>query len=161
MSGQNLKARMSNRAFHGLAAATVLLAAGCGAKSVSPGPPAFPVHGKVIYKGKSAAGFRVVLHPLTQQSGPSFAPSAITDEKGEFRLGSYQDGDGAPEGEYAVTFEWPQAVPGPDPGDAPQQVDRLGGKWNHPEASRFKVKVAPGENELKPFELESSSTPQR
>jgi hypothetical protein len=130
-----------------------LPALGCGDNAPPPGPQAYPVHGTVIYKGKPAVGFRVALHATGQRPGPQFDPSAATDDKGEFRLRSYRDGDGAPEGDYSVTFEWPKAVPGPDPGDAPQYIDQLAGKLNRVETSRFKVKIVPGENELKPFEL--------
>lgn len=118
----------------------------CGAKP-------YPVTGKVAYQGKPAAGFQVVFNPVTEQNGPRFAPSGTTNDNGEFHLRSYQADDGAPPGEYAVTFTWLQPVPGPDPGDAPRQIDRLRGRYSDPTRSVFKVSVHEGDNTLEPFTL--------
>jgi hypothetical protein len=131
----------------------ILWIEGCGGSPALPGPQPYPVQGQVTYQGKPAAGFRVSLFPLFEQSGPKFAPSALTDASGNFELQSYQPGDGAPPGDYAVTFTWPQDVPGPDPDDAPQQTDRLRGRFSDPERSQFKVTVHEGENVLEPFVL--------
>ena len=125
---------------------------GCGGQSL-PGPEPQPVHGKLIYRGRPAHGFRVAFHPLGAQKGPRFAPSAMTDENGEFHLQSYRPGDGAPIGDYAVTFEAPQASTNGDPNDAPQFVDQLHGKLNNPATSKFKVTVREGENQLEPFDV--------
>jgi hypothetical protein len=130
-----------------------LVAAGCGKKVTRDLPKPFPVHGKVTYGGKPAQGFRVSFHSLGEHQGPAFAPSAVTDANGEFRLQSYQPGDGAPAGEYAATFEWLQDVNKSDPVDGPRMVDRLQGKFNNPSASTFKATVLEGENELSPFDL--------
>lgn len=131
---------------------TSALLVGCGEQAPS-GPQPYPVKGQVTFQGKPAAGFRVSFYPLFEQSGPKFAPSALTDENGQFALRSYQPGDGAPPGDYAVTFSWPQSVPGPDPDDAPQEVDRLKGRFGNPQQSAFKVTVQEGENMLEPFAL--------
>jgi hypothetical protein len=125
---------------------------GCG-KQTPRGPQPYPVKGQVTFQGKPAAGFQVSFHPLFEQSGPKFAPSALTDENGQFALRSYQPGDGAPPGDYAVTFTWPQSVPGPDPDDALQLLDRLMGRYGNPQRSTFKVTVQAGENVLEPFAL--------
>jgi hypothetical protein len=125
---------------------------GCG-KSAPDRPQPAPVKGQVTFQGQPAAGFQVSFYPLFEQSGPKFAPSATTDSSGKFELRSYEPGDGAPPGDYAVTFRWPQAVPGPDPDDAPQQVDRLRGQFADPQRSQFQVTVHEGENVLEPFVL--------
>jgi hypothetical protein len=131
----------------------ILMPSGCGGPAKLAGPPPQPVRGKVLYQGKPAAGFRVSFNPLAEQVGPRFAPAAITNENGEFQLRSYHENDGAPVGEYVVTFAWPQAVSNGDPDDAPTQVDRLRGSYSDPKRSQFKVSVREGENALEPFGL--------
>jgi hypothetical protein len=126
--------------------------AGCSEPPL-PGPPPQPVRGKVVYRGQPAEGFRVTFYPLGGQSGPRFAPAAVTDRNGEFRLQSYQPDDGAPVGEYAVTFQWPQYVNTGDPDDVLPQVDRLRGQFSNPRSSQFRVTVWEGENKLEPFVL--------
>ena len=134
-------------------AAMSILAASC-SKQTLPGPVPHPVHGKVMYRGQPAKGFRVVFYPLGEQGKRKFAPSAISDEKGEFRLCSYHPDDGAPTGEYAVTFQWPQAVKTIDENELPQEVDRLQDRYSNPKTSRFKATVREGDNTLDPFVLQ-------
>lgn len=128
---------------------------GCtSADSAGPkGPPPYPVSGKVLYKGKPAEGFAVAFHPVTAWEGAQFAPSAVTDANGEFQLHSYSENDGAPAGEYTVTFTWPKEVTGPDPDEGKETVDQLRGAYSNPQRSKFKVTVVEGENTLPPFEL--------
>ena len=75
---------------------TVCLAsAGCG--SSSGGQKLVPVAGKVTYKGQPLKQGRVTFMPLSpgnSSSGP------IID--GQYRLGTYKEGDGAPPGKYQV-----------------------------------------------------------
>lgn len=117
------------------------------------GPPPHPVTGKVFYKGKPADGFAVAFHPVTAWDGAQFAPSGMTDANGDFQLHSYGENDGAPAGEYKVTFTWPKEIAGPDPDEGKQVVDQLRGAYSNPQRSKFTVKVVEGENELPPFEL--------
>lgn len=130
-------------------------AAGCSNtnRETPDGPSPFPVHGKVMYKGKPAEGFAVAFHPNTPWDGVQFAPSALTDAKGEFQLHSYGENDGAPIGEYTVTFTWPKKVPGPDPDEGMETVDQLRGRYNDTRKSKFKATVVEGDNMLEPFEL--------
>ncbi len=101
-----------------------------------------------------AVGFRVVFHPLLEQEGPRFAPAGITDENGEFQLQSYRPNDGAPAGDYVVTFSWPQSISTEDPDDAPRQIDRLRGRYDDPRKSQFRVTVREGKNSLEPVRAE-------
>lgn len=133
---------------------TCLVLAGCGSQPKLPGPQPQLVHGAVLYQGKPAAGFRVSFNPLTVWEGAKFSPSALTNENGEFQLRSYHDNDGAPAGNYAVTFAWPQSVVRDgDPDDALAQIDRLKGRFANPQKTQFKVTVHEGENALEPFAL--------
>jgi hypothetical protein len=130
----------------------LLVPAGC-SKTPLPGPQPFPVHGKVVYRGQPAKKFRVAFCPLFEQGKLRFAPSAVTDETGEFRLRSYGPDDGAPPGEYAVTFQWPDHINMGNEPDPVPEVDQLEGRYSDPKQSKFKVVVHEGENQLEPFVL--------
>ncbi|HVX60084.1 MAG TPA: hypothetical protein VHC19_05780 [Pirellulales bacterium] len=133
----------------------LLIAVGCKRQPL-PGPEPMPVQGQVFYQGQPAAGFRVTFHPLFEQGEVKFTPFAVTDEQGAFRLQSYSAEDGAPVGEYAVTFEWLERPKVRDQIDDPDlpNVDRLKGKYNRPDQSTWKVQIQAGPNELEPFRLE-------
>jgi hypothetical protein len=129
------------------------ISCGCDSKK-QPGPTTYPVHGKVFFQNKPAVGIRVILNPLKAWAGPQFAPSAITDSNGAFSIASYgKPGDGAPAGEYAVTFVWPKptAVPAEDSGAA--EVDQFQKRYADPKTSSFRATVKEGDNELPPFQL--------
>ncbi len=143
---------MKSSPLHFCLALALLAPAGCSSRPL-PGPQPYPVHGKVLYQGQPAKGWRVAFYPLSEQRKLRFAPAAVTDDKGEFRLRSYAPGDGAPLGEYAVTFQWPQHV---NTGDEPEpvpEVDQLQGRYSDPRTSRWKVVVHEGDNALVPFVL--------
>lgn len=129
-------------------------ALGCGGSLQPELPPRHPVQGKVLHRGQPAKGFRVTFHP-TGDIGPlQFAPSAITSDDGTYRLQSYEPEDGAPLGDYAVTFEWPDHLIATDDPDPKPVVDRLRGAYSDPQRSRFKASVVEGPNEMPPFNLQ-------
>ena len=68
----------------------------------------YPVSGRVQTTDGEPAGYvRVTLHSSKLVSdGDPFRPSAMTDDDGNFRLTTYETDDGAPQGNYAVTFRW-------------------------------------------------------
>ncbi len=134
-----------------LALAPVLLA-GCG-----PGdgrPARHPTTGKVSYRGKPLAGAFVLL-VRTQPTADVPKPNAITDEDGSFVLTTYEDKDGAPEGDYVVTIS---TAPRPTERQvslkkAEPHVDLLKGRYADPKNSGLKAEVKEGKNELAPFDL--------
>src|SRR5262245_54496209 len=67
-----------------------------------------PVHGKVIYKNEPIQGVIVTFHPK-QRGSLSELPTGVTEEDGSFSI-SIGKGEGAPEGEYIVTFYCPEKV---------------------------------------------------
>lgn len=136
-------------------AMTAVAVVGCGETTrVPPLPPLHPVSGSVKYRGQPAAAFRVTFHPQFDIGPTKYHPSAITDDAGNFAVTSLKPNDGAPAGEYAVTFEWPDHfIQNTDPDPVPE-VDKLRGVYNKPEQSRFKVQLNAGENALPPFELQ-------
>ena len=130
----------------------LLMVTGCGHKP-PPGPAAHPVRGHVTYQGRPAAKFRVMLFPVTKWQGAQFAPSAVVDANGDFRIGSYKADDGAPAGEYAVTFTWPKHLNTAEDDSGDPEVDQLQGRYSDAARSTFHVTVREGDNELPPFTL--------
>ena len=131
--------------------AVTALAAGCadvGPKRVA----VYPVAGKVLFNGQPAERAMVVFHPLGANDPRALRPLATVAADGTFRLTTYTTGDGAPEGEYAVTITWPGGPPPKDPDDPPP--DRLKGRYANPAKSPWKVTVKPGPNEVEPFNVQ-------
>ncbi len=83
-----------------------LLLCSCGEE----GPPrkeTYPVTGEVYVDGQPAANLAVRCIDVNgmDKEDPTFS-SAFTDESGKFEIATYESGDGVPEGEYVLTFEW-------------------------------------------------------
>ena len=95
----------------------------------------------------------MTLYPLKEFEKARFAPAAVTDENGEFTICSYQPGDGAPPGEYAVTFSWPKHLNTIDDDSGMPEVDQLQGRYANPRTSTFHITVREGKNALEPFVL--------
>ena len=121
-----------------------------------------PTSGVVLRDGLPVPGATVVLNPApgTPAAAAGLLPSAETDADGTFVVSSYEPGDGAPAGEYAVTLGWPDRSFKPRTpaqreaalaGDVP---DRLGGRYRDPAKSTWTIVVTEGaENRLPPIEL--------
>ena len=114
--------------------------------------PAFPVHGKVLRQGKPAKGALVIFHPLDDPDPQAIKPNARVEGDGSFQLSTYKAGDGAPAGEYAVTFFWPK--PPASPVDHPYMgPDLLEDRYRDPKTSPWRVTIQERVNELPPFDL--------
>src|SRR5688500_9516347 len=88
-------------AFTILSLTTIMAAAGgCGSAA-----RCHPVRGRVLLGKVPIAEAKVVFHPLDGQLPGGQRPQAFTDEHGRFTLMTERPGDGAPEGEYAITVE--------------------------------------------------------
>jgi hypothetical protein len=133
--------------------AAAMASIGCQQSRALDLPPLHPVQGVVKYRGQPASGFRVTFHPLSDIGALKFAPSAVTAADGSFKLRSYQPDDGAPAGEYAVTFEWPDHFIREDDPDPVPEVDQLRGAYSNPQASAHKVTVVEGSNQVPVIEL--------
>ena len=113
-------------------------------------PQLYPVQGKVLYKGQPAAGAKVVFHPKGTADPQPLCPLATVQPDGSFMLATFQPGDGAPAGEYAVVVTWPSKGGGKVAGGA---VDRLRGAYGDPDRSPLQARVVEGNNELADFDL--------
>jgi hypothetical protein len=135
-----------------LPALTALLLAGCGGG----GPALHPVQGKVLLNGQPLKGALVTFHPKGADAVTAVRPVGMTGEDGTFTLTTGAK-DGAPAGEYVVTFICPEeVVPKGKPAIStgpPESRDRLQGAYANAATSTFKVEVKAGPNQLEPFPL--------
>lgn len=131
-----------------LVCSSLVFLGGCG--DAEQRPEVNPVSGQVLVNGRPAAGALVSFHP----AGENFdrrgsRPWAKVREDGRFDVSTYGQNDGAPAGEYAVSIVWLENPDAVVPG-----ADQLAGRFADPETSTFRVTIAQGPNELKPFEME-------
>jgi len=128
--------------------------------SCSSGTSYNPVHGKVLYKNEPIEGVLVTFHPK-QKNSMTDLPTGQTGEDGTFTLMTGK-GEGAPEGEYVVTFYCPQQAEekagkkAKPRGMVMQKFDtedRFKGAYAKEQKSNFTVVVKSGKNELEPFNL--------
>jgi hypothetical protein len=116
-------------------------------------PKRYPATGKVIVDGKPEAGVQVRLHPVEGLDDvDAFHPAGVTDAEGVYRLGTFEQHDGAPAGRYKATLFWPDA---PDPRSRPK--DRFNGAYAKAETSHFDLAIAEGDNRLADLESTKSS----
>jgi hypothetical protein len=126
-----------------VAAAAVLCLGLCSCGEKTPiGKATFPVTGQVCVDGQAAAGLQIALHDLKGfDAADTTVSSAVTGQDGCFAVSTYRTGDGAPEGQYVLTFEWKKfdliskTYGGPD---------QLRGRCSNPQKSRWRCSVEPG-----------------
>jgi hypothetical protein len=126
--------------------ALLLLLPGCGGRKT-----VYPASGELFVDGKPAPDAFIYLHPVEDSDPTMPRPFAQADEDGHYALSSYISGDGAPAGEYIVTFEWrersgftKQNFDGPD---------RLKGQYYDVKKSDYRVKIEKKANVLPHFDL--------
>jgi hypothetical protein len=106
-----------------------------------------------MINGKPAQGATVVLHPSDGKEFDSRGsrPQGAVGADGAFKVTTYQDGDGAPIGDYNVALLWFGK-------NGSGSSDLLAGAYSRPEASGIRVTVATGIAELKPIEISARLT---
>lgn len=162
VSVRSSPARRFDRIVQILAAVVAVAFVGCGSEPVdSIDKPLFPAAGKISYRGKPIPNARVTFHPVeslgagvpaASPTGSSDAaatpvlvrtPFAIVKEDGTFELSTLKPGDGAPEGEYAVTVSWTGEKPTVSDADLPE---KLPPKYQNAAFSGLKVRIKQGES---------------
>ena len=128
---------------------TVVFVAGCGSEQRGgPRMDTYPITGTVMVDGEPAATLQVQCHP-SGDVGVATSIACLTDKDGKFSISSYERGDGAPEGEYKVTFYWGQYGLNGYGGE-----DKLKKEYSDPENSEYSVTVKKGDqNDLGVIEL--------
>lgn len=130
-------------------ATLVMLACGCGPPE-EVRPELHPAKGSLWINGQPAEGAMLVFHRPGREmlDARGTRPTATVDEAGNFALTTYQEGDGAPAGEYLVSILWF------DNPDSSSPHDRLGNRFANPQRSEIQVTIEPGRAELEPIRLE-------
>lgn len=142
-----------------LAVALVLSGCGGGGEGTAKREKTHPVSGKVTYRGQPVAGATITFNP--GQDPARKAGFGITDDNGNYSIGTYAVGDGAIEGSYMVTISkaLPAAVRQPDPPEdqyvPPEEmpaakptppVQMIPAKYASPTSSGLTFEVKPGSN---------------
>ncbi len=152
-----IRCRWSNtryrRAGRIAAAINVALCLAC-APSPDAHPPVYPVHGKVLYKGKPIAGGVVTYEregsdakapPAGADGGPLRATGRIETD-GSFRLTAFAGAEGVPEGAYVVGISsrpphTEAGLLGPRDGVKKGDPDVLRGRYADPRTSGLRAEV--------------------
>ncbi len=114
--------------------------------------PVYPVTGKVLLQGKPVPNALVVLHPVDGSNRAAERPAGEVETDGTFHLTTYGKGDGAPEGDYAVTVTCYRAVRTSN-GDYQPGPNILPARYSKPDTSGLRVRVTNGTTELPPLKL--------
>jgi hypothetical protein len=137
-----------------LSALMVSLLAGCSDGRL----PVNPVSGEVRVDGQPAKGASVVFHPVGTITAESVHPAALVDDQGHFQLTTYQEGDGAPAGDYEVAIVWnvTTKTDRPDEGtDGFVTKNLLPDKYASGHTSGLTAKVTAGSNAIPVFDLKT------
>lgn len=132
-----------------------VLLAGCGGGPAR--PAAVPAKGKVSLKGQPVGGALVVFHPKAPGREQAEKPFATTKDDGTFALTVYEEGDGAPEGDYGVTVVWNKAAKAAKMslgGEGGGGTDQLGGRYADPRNPKLTATVKKGGPNEFAFELQ-------
>jgi hypothetical protein len=113
----------------------------------------YPVAGQVFVNGRPAAGAGVFLHPQASEPRPPFNPRAAVKDDGSFTLTTYENGDGAPAGEYTVCIVWERKLTDDDQETVEGSVSLVPAKFSHPSSSPLRATVQPTSNQLPPYHL--------
>lgn len=111
-------------------------------------PTTLPVEIIATYKGQPATGALIVLHPVdaAREKFIGGKPFGKVKDDGTVAVTMYAQGDGAPEGEYAITVQWLEASKAKlsltEEGGSSK--DKLGGRYADPRAPKVKITVAKG-----------------
>ncbi len=118
----------------------VLLVAGCESRDPN-WKETVPVTGIITVAGVPTENVGVKFHPAggMDQKQPTIT-QARTNAEGKFAATTYELADGAPPGEYTLTFELQQF----DPISMSFGGDKLKGKHSNPEKSTHKITVTSG-----------------
>jgi 5-hydroxyisourate hydrolase-like protein (transthyretin family) len=108
----------------------------------------YAVEGSVRINGVPAENLNVAFHPLDGDKNV-VCPVGRTDSKGTFHLTTRSAADGAPAGEYSVTFVWPDGLVDECECVDPALHDRLKGIYANADQQLFQVTVGSSNNSFK------------
>lgn len=114
--------------------------------------PVYPVTGQVKLPSGPATGALVVFHPKNGDLNAP-RPNGNVDAQGRFTLTTYEAGDGAPAGEYAVTVELRKLIV--EGRDARPGPNVIAPKYSQPSTTILQVRVTEGPNNVPEFRVET------
>lgn len=124
---------------------------GCGDKHPNE-KKVFKIKGTVTVDGKPVPEIQVKLIDVigVDTKQPTY-PQGFTDAEGKLRISTYEEGDGAPGGDYKVTFEHKEYNVMSRSWSGP---DKLNNKYNDPKTTPFSISIGDGRpNDLGNVEL--------
>ncbi len=146
---QSIKKAGTAFGFVFLAGALCTLASGC---SKQEHKLVYPVHGQVLLNGKPLADAIVSFHSHGTDVQDVF-PTAHTDSEGRFALTSYENGDGAPPGDYSISLVCFRSRPVRNGEGRAENV--VPHRYTSPASSGLSATVTPGTNDLQPLKLKN------
>jgi hypothetical protein len=109
-----------------------------------------------MINGQPPAGALVQFHAAGEKPDVrNSRPWGVVQDDGTYRLSTYEQGDGAPAGEYVLTITWPWDV------SKPSFEDRLNHVYASPERSKWRLTVSEGDNELPLVEIAGAKVDRR
>ena len=112
----------------------------------------YPVEGKLLVLGRPAGDATLAFHAVDKDRTGGSCPVGMTRADGTYRLMTYSQDDGAPEGEYVITLYWPhdpQLVSGVACACSELTThDRLFGRYADPATSQLRATVRPEQNQI-------------
>lgn len=123
---------------------------GCGGGS-DHGVQLHSVTGVVLQGGQAVEGAVVALYRKDDLGSGIPVPKGVTNAAGAFAIRTFEPGDGAPVGEYAVTVRFAEEVETPD-GQIVER-DRFEGAYANPNKPVATVEVTSGSNRVPDIEL--------
>ncbi len=119
---------------------------GCGRSADAERVRTHPTQGQLTYDGQPIPGAFIVLHPKGASDSRVKPARASVGSDGKFIVSTYDAGDGAASGEYAVTVEWYRLVKNGDSSQPGPNVLPL--RYASPQTTDLIVRVADGHNDL-------------
>ncbi|QDS88632.1 hypothetical protein EC9_28230 [Rosistilla ulvae] len=133
----------------------VIAACGCGQQPRAGEVPVFPITGTVTVDGKPVENIQIALHSNgTEESAKQLYPQGFTDAQGQIKVSTYAAGDGAPAGDYRVTFVLKDYNALARSFTGPNKIDA---SYAAPETSPVTITIGPDQpNDLGQLELPSN-----
>ena len=133
-----------------------MVISGCGSSSNESGVVTVPAKGKILVDSKSFAGLKIQLKPKFEWKSDKVPyPRAVTDDKGEFVLETFQPGDGAPTGDYEVS------ITSPTNEGLGKISDPIGSRYADSSKSGLTVKIGDSEAKIPDFQLKPNTVESR
>jgi len=104
----------------------------------------YPARGKVLYNGAPAVGAVVMFHPLDNPSPRAVKSRGVVNPDGTYSMYTYNENDGVPPGNYAVTVT-----------DYPRSggENHLPARYSEASTSELRARIEAAANDLPTFEL--------